>query len=151
LMSSEKTQSRQIWSTFHKGTKAQLPRADIDKHKSRLGRTGIMESFSLSGAAGWQLLSTLLAAALDAATFSGKFSWTMLSIKNTHATGIIIAKTLPGPNAPTVIPENGTHLGPGVGFAWDAGNQGIIDGSALWLHSSVGPGAIDITFIRKTG
>ena len=109
-----------------------------------------MENFSLIPNIGWNPLSALLKGAI-AEGFSGKFTWTMLSIKNTHATGIIIAKTLPGPNAPTVIPENGTHLGPGVGFAWDAGNQGIIDGSALWLHSSVGPGAIDITFIRKTG
>ena len=147
-MSSEKTQSRQIWSTFHKGTKAQLPRADIDKHKSRLGRTGIMESFSLSGAAGWQLLSTLLAAALDAATFSGKFSWTMLSIKNTHASQTMIVKSKPGTAPPTV--DSGINLAGGVGFAWDTNGQTAIDGKAIWIKCSGAATTFDVTFIRKS-
>jgi hypothetical protein len=105
-----------------------------------------MESFSLSGANGWQLLSTLLAAD---ATFSGLYKWTMMSIKNTHAAQTMIVKTRAGATAPST--DSGINLGAGIGFAWDAGNQGIIDGKAIWIKCSGAATTFDITFIRKTG
>lgn len=105
-----------------------------------------MESFSLSGASGWQTLSSLLAAD---ATFKGLYLWSMLSIKNTHASQTMIVKSLPGATAPSS--DSGINLAAGIGFAWDAGNQGIIDGKAIWIKCSGNATTFDVSFIRKTG
>lgn len=105
-----------------------------------------MESFTLTGANGWQTLSSLL---LADNTFSGKFLWTMLSIRDTHATQTMIIKNLPGTTAPVV--DSGINLGAGTAFTWDAGNQGFIDGRAIWVKCSGAGTTFDITFIRKSG
>lgn len=105
-----------------------------------------MESFSLVGANGWQTLRSLLTAD---ATFSGKFIWTMFSIRNTDGTNSIIVKTLPGSTSPST--DSGINLAPEVGFTWDAGNQGIIDGAAIWIKCSGADTNFDVSIIRKTG
>lgn len=105
-----------------------------------------MESFSLSGASGWQTLSSLLEAD---ATFKGIYMWTMLSIKDTHASQTMIIKALPGSTAPST--DSGINLTTGVGFAWDAGNQGAIDGKSIWIKCSGNATTFDVSFIRKTG
>lgn len=105
-----------------------------------------MECFTLTGASGWQTLYSLLEAN---ATFKGKYKWTMLSIKNTHATNTMIIKSLPGATAPAA--DEGLNLGAGEGFAWDAGNQGIIDGRAIWVKCSGASTTFDVSFIRKAG
>lgn len=105
-----------------------------------------MESFSLSGASGWQLLSTLLDADI---TFKGLYLWSVLSIKNTHASQTMIIKSLPGSTAPAS--DSGINLAAGASFTWDAGNQGIIDGKAVWIKCSGGTHTFDVTFIRKAG
>ena len=108
-----------------------------------------MENFTLTGALGWQTLSSLLDALLPTHMFSGKYLWTMLSIKNTHASQTMIIKNAPGAVAPPV--SSGTNLIAGGSFTWDAGNQGIIDGKAIWVSCSGAGTTFDITFIRKTG
>lgn len=105
-----------------------------------------MESFSLTAANGWQTLSSLLAADT---TFSGKYLWCMLSIRDTHATQALIVKNLPGTTAP--VADSGINLAAGVAFTWDAGNQGIIDGKAIWIKASGAGTTFDITFIKKAG
>lgn len=105
-----------------------------------------MESFSLSGASGWQTLSSLLEAD---ATFTRRYTWTMLSIKNTHASQTMIIKSLPGTTAP--VADSGINLAAGVGFAWDGGTQGIIDGKAIWVKCSGAATTFDVTFIGKAG
>jgi len=105
-----------------------------------------MEAFTLSAASGWQLLSTLLGAD---ATFSGKYLWTMLSIKNTHASQTMIVKTLPGATAPAA--DSGINLAAAASFTWDGGTQGIIDGRAIWIKASGAATTFDITFMRKAG
>jgi len=105
-----------------------------------------MESFSLSGASGWQTLSSLLTAD---ATFKGLYLWSMMSIKDTHASQTLIVKALPGATAPST--DSGINLSAGSAFTWDAGNQGIIDGKSIWIKCSGADTTFDITFIRKTG
>lgn len=105
-----------------------------------------MECFTLTGANGWQTLSSLLDAD---ATFTGKYNWSMLAIKNTHASNTMIIKSLPGTTAP--VADSGINLAATESFAWDAGNQGIIDGKAIWIKCSAGSTTFDITFIKKTG
>lgn len=105
-----------------------------------------MEAFSLSGASGWQTLSSLLVAD---STFMLKYMWSMLSIKNTHASQTMIIKSLPGATAPST--NSGVNLAAGESFAWDAGNQGSIDGKAVWIKCSGGTHTFDVTFIKKTG
>ena len=105
-----------------------------------------MESFSLTGANGWQTLSSLLSADL---TFKGRYLWTQLAIQNTHASQTMIIKSLPGSTAPAS--DSGINLGPGDGFNWQAGAQGVIDGRAVWIKCSAGSTTFDVTFIRKEG
>lgn len=105
-----------------------------------------MESFSLSCASGWNKLSTLLAAD---ATFKGLYLWTMFSIKDTHASQTIIVKSQT--STPAGGDASGVNLAAGTSFTWDAGNQGIIDGNAIWVKASGAATTIDVSFIRKTG
>lgn len=105
-----------------------------------------MESFSLSGASGWQTLASLLI--LDT-TFKNLFLWSMLSIKDTHATQTMIIKALPGSTAPST--DSGINLASGASFTWDAGNQGIIDGQSIWIKCSGNATTFDVSFIRKVG
>lgn len=105
-----------------------------------------MEAFSLTGASGWQTLQSLLGAD---ATFTGKYMWTMLSIRDTHATQTMIIKPLPGSTQPSS--DSGVNLAAGASFTWDAGNQGFIDGKIIWIKCSGNSTTFDITFIKKAG
>jgi len=105
-----------------------------------------VENFTLTGASGWQLLSTLLVAD---ATFKGIYMWSMMSIKNTHTTQTMIVKALPGTTAPSV--DSGTNLAAGISFTWDCGNQGSIDGKSIWIKCSGASTTFDLTFLRKLG
>lgn len=105
-----------------------------------------MESFTVTGASGWQSLSSLLV--LDA-TFKGLYLWSMLSIKDTHASNTIIVKAQT--SAPAGGDASGINLGAGAAFAWDAGNQGVIDGKTIYIKCSGNGTTIDVSFIRKMG
>jgi hypothetical protein len=105
-----------------------------------------MESFTLTAASGWQTLQSLLSADV---TFTAKYLWCMLSIKNTHASQTMIIKNLPGATAP--VSDSGINLAAGASFAWDGGNQGIIDGKSIWIKASGAGTTFDITFLRKSG
>lgn len=105
-----------------------------------------MESFSLSGALGWQLLSTLLGAD---ATFSGNYLWTWLYIKDTHASQTMIVKTKAGSVAPST--DSGVNLAAAGSITWNPGNQGIIDGKSIWVKCSGAATTFDISFVRKAG
>lgn len=108
-----------------------------------------MENFTLTGANGWQKLSTLLGAD---ATFSGKYLWAVFIIRNTSANTMII-KSLPGSTAPAA--DSGINLtavsgtAPGIGI--DAGENRAIDGQAIWIKCSAGSTTFDLTFIKQTG
>lgn len=105
-----------------------------------------MESFTITGASGWQTLASLLTAD---ATFRGYYLWTMFSIKDTHASNTIIVKSLPGTTAPSS--DSGINLGPGASFTWDATSSGIIVGRDIWIKCSANSTTMDVSFINKTG
>lgn len=105
-----------------------------------------MESFTLTGASGWQLLSALLSADV---TFTGKFLWTWLYIKDTHASQTMIIKTLPGSTAPST--SSGITLPAAGSIIIAPGNQGIIDGRAIWINCSGASTTFDVAFVKKAG
>lgn len=107
-----------------------------------------MENFSLTGANGWQKLSTLLEAD---ATFSRKYLWSMIMIRNTSANTMII-KSLPGTVSPAA--DSGINLtavsGLAPGFGIDAGRS-VINGNIIWIKCSAGTTTFDVTILQKTG
>ena len=105
-----------------------------------------MEAFSLQGDTGWQTLSSLLDADV---TFSGRYLWGWLTIINQDGSNTMIVKSLPGTTAPSA--DSGINLGPGDAFTWSPGNQGIIDGRAIWVKCSANPTDLDVTFVHKSG
>lgn len=107
-----------------------------------------MESFTLVGIAGWQLLSTLLQAD---ATFKGKYLWSQLSIINRDGADSLIIKALPGTTAP--ITDSGITLSStGDAFNWStSGRGGPIDGKSIWIKCSGASTDFEITFVRWGG
>lgn len=108
-----------------------------------------MENFSLSGASGWQTLSSLLIAA----GYKGTMLWSVLIFRNTSANTIILKEWRGVETGPST--DSGINLtatgGAADGISIDAGNQGAIDGNKLWIKCSSGPTTFDFTAIRKMG
>lgn len=102
-----------------------------------------METFSLSGSSGWQLLSTLLGAD---ATFSGKYLWSSFYIKNTHGSATMIVKVLPGSTAPSS--DSGINLAAAGSFTFEPSGHSPIDGKSIWVKCSGAATTFDIAFSR---
>lgn len=98
-----------------------------------------MEAFSLTAAAGWQLLSDLL----TAAGYTGPLTWKELYIINTHAANTMIVK----PNGDTTAPavDSGINLGPAKSQQW---YSGPIAGKKMWIKASAAGTTFDVTFSR---
>jgi len=102
-----------------------------------------MESFTLSGASGWQLLSALLAADV---TFEGKYMWSWMYIRNTHAAQTMIVKGWSSATAPSA--DSGISLpAAGGNMTWNP-SRGLIDGKAIWVKCSGATTTFDIAFMR---
>lgn len=102
-----------------------------------------MESFTLSGASGWQRLATLLAAD---ATFSGHYIWSWLYIKDTHASQTMIIKNLAGTTAPSS--DSGISLAAGGTITIAPGTAGFIQGNQLWVKCSGSATTFDVAFVN---
>jgi hypothetical protein len=102
-----------------------------------------MESFTLSGASGWQLLSTLLSADV---TFEGKYLWSWLYIRNTHASQTVIVKGFSSTSAPST--DSGITLPVAGGNMTWSPLRGNIDGRAIWVKCSGAATTFDISFMR---
>lgn len=124
--------------------------SEIVANDSRIKELIDMEFFSLSGASGWNRLSTLLAAD---PTFSGIYMWTVLIFHNTHASATMIIK--PQTSVPAGGDASGWNLtaigGASSSVAIDAGNQGFIDGKNIWVKCSGAATTFDVGFVRKSG
>lgn len=102
------------------------------------------DDFTLTIAAGWNNIKTLIEAGTDVTVIS--YKWSMLAISNTGGASCTIRRAVPNGTAPSTT-TNGRNLAPGTSFVFDARHTSEIDGKNVWIYSAAGT-TVDISIMR---